>query len=614
MLLDQIIYTRCSPVFDLDKKKFIQADQFGIYSLSEGLLEASLKELNRIIEPMESRYEEQDSRVFWFCYESGGRNVVMRSVMREHDPNKRRNNGKDHKPGIMIAQALVGRFDFPSCELLGSALFDCDKIDASEAYRMDYPNWKAEFLPQVEFTSASWRGASAQDGNGTGISEDGGLFLPMLKFALSGNLGKKFLLAKEDSERFIEDISQVIRLFPLGLANRIHYASAASGCRDLGVLFPDKNGGPVFDIIRVCPNDYQDITSRMRRSIFWSRAIACEPQSAGEVNPVSERNYVKAAVSGEETIWDFRQWLTDKISGGHLGAIGFEDICGLYDFYIHVCRETEIPDYDILLNILKDRDRLFADDEEDFAKADDVLFAQYAGFAQADEDGGWIVLKRLADEDSWLERLIGAGKDDRDFFARLVSFFKENPADESLLARMDEWAGTLWEGEKPQPLVELKIMLFALRLHSHDEAQIILRTLENCALFFIGVSITDDDVSRMFDEETIGKAERLGRDDAAMDRALLSAFGAFRENGVFQKAFECFFMAARQRKGWLERMIQAFSRIENEDPQLRDGFIKMTEEILENLIESAAREQTGAAENAPIAKKKKGLLGSLFGK
>ena len=161
-MLDQLIYTRCSPQRDLKSKgQVVHDDGFGVFSMSPELfsnerlpsydfLQARLAVPNGAKEnsPVglfnSYEYAMAAPGVYTFSYEvARPRCQILRA------------NGKGHRAGTYIKQCLIGDIEGYPAEWFGSAVWDAHLRSENDYYLDSAPHAEPPWLSQVSSTPAN---------------------------------------------------------------------------------------------------------------------------------------------------------------------------------------------------------------------------------------------------------------------------------------------------------------------------------------------------------------------------------------------------------------------------------------------------------------------------
>ena len=157
-MLDQIIYTRCSPQRDLENKGQVKRnDGFGVYSLSpelyqnKGITTADCKNLfGRLAVPNGAREQEVIGLISSYEYAMASENVFYLSyeVARPKCMIPRK-NGMSHRPGTYIKQCFVGEIEGYPAEWFGASAWDAHLKTENDYYIDNDPNAEPPFLQRV---------------------------------------------------------------------------------------------------------------------------------------------------------------------------------------------------------------------------------------------------------------------------------------------------------------------------------------------------------------------------------------------------------------------------------------------------------------------------------
>lgn len=159
-MLEQIVYTRCSPHRDLKNKgQTLRTDGFGVFSMSPGII-ANTRQLN--YDFLQARLaikngslERGDTGLFNSYEYIAAAPQVYALTFEFSRPSTRttRVNGKTHRDGDYIKQCLVGSLqDYPA-RWFGAPVWDAHKKPQNDYYLLDTdPHAVPELLPQVQDT------------------------------------------------------------------------------------------------------------------------------------------------------------------------------------------------------------------------------------------------------------------------------------------------------------------------------------------------------------------------------------------------------------------------------------------------------------------------------
>ena len=155
-MLNQLVYTRCSPHRDLKNKgNVIRGDGFGVFSLSAELFndvaQPSLDFLQQRL-PVKNGSNETSPIGLYDSYEyfaiPDGSNAFLFEHSRAHCKIPRK-NGQAHRTGTYIKQCLVGEIEGYPFEWFGSDVWTAYKKSENDYYLDEPGNPGPAFLPQV---------------------------------------------------------------------------------------------------------------------------------------------------------------------------------------------------------------------------------------------------------------------------------------------------------------------------------------------------------------------------------------------------------------------------------------------------------------------------------
>lgn len=159
-MLDQVIYTRCTPHRDLLKNGVVvRQDGYAVFSMSKTIFapekKIDLASLKRRL-AIQNGAKENDPVGLFQSYEytaaSDGAYAITLETAREHCQIHRR-NGMTHRPGNFIKQALVGQIKGYPCEFFGAGCWDAHLKSENDYYLDESPNAEPAWLPQVPETA-----------------------------------------------------------------------------------------------------------------------------------------------------------------------------------------------------------------------------------------------------------------------------------------------------------------------------------------------------------------------------------------------------------------------------------------------------------------------------
>lgn len=161
-MLDQLIYTRCSPHRDLKNKgQVVRGDGFGVFSMSPELF--SNKRLSNY-DFLQARLAIQNGaketspvglfNSYEYSMVAPGVYALSYEVARPHCKVPRA-NGQGHRTGTYIKQSFVGDIEGYPAEWFGSTAWDAHQKSENEYYLDNDPNATPALLPQVSSTPSN---------------------------------------------------------------------------------------------------------------------------------------------------------------------------------------------------------------------------------------------------------------------------------------------------------------------------------------------------------------------------------------------------------------------------------------------------------------------------
>lgn len=161
-MLDQLIYTRCSPHRDLKNKgQVVRGDGFGVFSMSSELF--SNKRLSNY-DFLQARLAIQNGaketspvglfNSYEYSMVAPGVYALSYEVARPHCKVPRA-NGQGHRTGTYIKQSFVGDIEGYPAEWFGSTAWDAHQKSENEYYLDNDPNATPALLPQVSSTPSN---------------------------------------------------------------------------------------------------------------------------------------------------------------------------------------------------------------------------------------------------------------------------------------------------------------------------------------------------------------------------------------------------------------------------------------------------------------------------
>lgn len=240
-MLEQIIYTRCSPYRDITRRGEIRGrDGVGVFSFTGAFFDKCTEEdikviKNRIAEKNGSREpgknEQRKMPGLFNSYEflllPSGNNALTFLVARPKCDEPTR-SGHLHRGGNFIKQCLVGEFSKNASELIGSPIWDAYLQDDNYYYLEDSYQQEIQLLPQKD--EQIYEKGIPEELVDAFIHQDRLFLLQKGVSFLLHELGKpvgerKVLLIKDTSSNVELWIRAMLRLFPPHLANSISFST-----------------------------------------------------------------------------------------------------------------------------------------------------------------------------------------------------------------------------------------------------------------------------------------------------------------------------------------------------------------------------------------------------
>ncbi len=161
-MLNQLVYTRCSPYRDLKNKGNVvrDGDGFGVFSMSAGLAADGQSEnllfLQQRLALKNASNESAPIGLFhsyeYFSLPKGHAFWFEFARPRCETPRK---NGKTHRSGTYVKQCLIGEIEGYPFEWFGAKVWDAHLISENDYYLDDDPAAVPDMLPQLSAKTAS---------------------------------------------------------------------------------------------------------------------------------------------------------------------------------------------------------------------------------------------------------------------------------------------------------------------------------------------------------------------------------------------------------------------------------------------------------------------------
>ncbi len=248
MMLDQIIYTRCSPHRDLKNKgRVVRSDGFGVFSMSQELLTGELLSnydflQARLATPNGAKESAPIGLFHSYEYSMVAPGVYTLSYEVARPQCKiPRANGKGHRAGTYIKQAVVGEIQGYPAEWFGSSNWNAHQKSENDYYLDNAPDAEPDFLPQVSSTPTGGYISTAivkdfvSDGRADAVKA--GIWFLLQEFA-KPEAERKVLLIKDTPDRVELWIAAIEYGFSASMAQKITFTTNRSNlARGDSVLF-----------------------------------------------------------------------------------------------------------------------------------------------------------------------------------------------------------------------------------------------------------------------------------------------------------------------------------------------------------------------------------------
>ena len=598
MKCDQIIYTRCSPVFKFKTKAYKFEEGLGIYNLSEGLL-VSLKneDEERIQYFLESCYDDSDSEQAWMYFNMSDRDIMLTSIRRKYDPSKKRKNGSAHRPGNFISQAVIGKFDAYPCDMADNAIFSCAKLDENECYRMDYPEYDKGRLPMLDFQKASFDPASRKSPES--------VFSAILRFVCSPPFGNKTLLVESSQMDFMNAVSEVMHLLPERLAHDIRFSTSSVKLADQIKMFGSLSSKPIFDIVR--------ISSPLADSLKTEKFILCGKNQRLAGPDPSEDFFVAQASKGTPLFMEFRKWMISKFNDRSLSEIRLSDLPGCFEFYKHVIGKIPAENYSSLMKVCSLRDRFFKNSSSESARISDFLFDSFDKFVSDDDRNGCCVLNELAKEKDFVKKLSASCATNAKAFDKAYNHVIGASASDSDVDDLIRWRESLNGRKKDSVIISLMLRRFNVKLGKAIDSASLRAVLDEISEWFSAAdAMLVSDMGLLFDSGSVLRMKE--KSDKSLDSSFAKVSAIFRNCPGFRSVMQSYLEGIVSRKGWFARLSAMCAS--SEGALVRD----MISEIVENLLvvkasssSSADPVRSGKSETSSSDKPKRSFFSGLFG-
>ena len=166
-MLDQVIYTRCLPYRNLKANgAVVRSDGFGTHTMSQAIfdpakkinydyLQTRLVPRNASLDPKGDKTEPKADQKepgllssYEYCKVGENTYAMIFEFNRAHCTVPRK-NGKGHRDGTFIKQALVGNIEGYPCDFFGADCWDAWKKSENDFYLDESPNAEPAWLPQL---------------------------------------------------------------------------------------------------------------------------------------------------------------------------------------------------------------------------------------------------------------------------------------------------------------------------------------------------------------------------------------------------------------------------------------------------------------------------------
>lgn len=346
-MLDQVIYTRCTPHRDLLRNgAVVRADGYDVFSMSQTIFDPSKKidftSLKRSLAPKNAS-KENDPMGLFNSYEyseiGAGVSTMIFEVPRELCQIPRK-NGKGHRAGNFIKQALIGSLKGYPCDFFGASCWTAHQKSENDYYLDEPPTAEPEWLPQV---SAAPKGgyitrerirAFVRDGREETVKKALWFLLQEFEKPISD---RKVLLIKDLPSNVELWVAAISYAFSAEMAQQITFTTNKTnlnGRADMTLFYYTDNAGkfypmrnasvpmtrrPYCMIVGYHPQDKNCSTVRQTTASNFVILDGAAKMLDVDPNGATEELYYKAAVQYDDDIGDFCSVLLpslplDKIS------------------------------------------------------------------------------------------------------------------------------------------------------------------------------------------------------------------------------------------------------------------------------------------------------------
>lgn len=233
-MLEQIIYTRCSPSRNLENGQVVWKEGLGFYSMSEGFVGIPDRiKLDRLVRRQNCTKMRAAGYVSSYSMlQLDGDNVVLCYEVPRENTEEKRYNGSFMRSGNYIKQCLAGvPADYPY-KWFGSSCWNAYKLPQQEYYHDLEPTREPPMLEQQDAVCSD---GYIDDARIDAFLEEGrrGLFKQILWFILSEFnkpvSERRVLLIKDEPQNVELWVAAVERSLSVGLALRISFDTNVSG-------------------------------------------------------------------------------------------------------------------------------------------------------------------------------------------------------------------------------------------------------------------------------------------------------------------------------------------------------------------------------------------------
>ena len=233
-MLEQIIYTRCSPSRNLENGQVVWKEGLGFYSMSEDFIKIPDRiKLDRLVRRQNCTKMRAAGYVSSYSMlELDGDNVVLCYEVPRENTEEKRYNGNFIRSGNYIKQCLAGAPEDYPYKWFGSSCWNAHKLPQQEYYHDLEPTREP---PMLEQQDASCSDGYIDDAKIDTFLDDGrrGLFKQILWFILSEFnkpvSERRVLLIKDEPENVELWVAAVERSLSVGLALQISFDTNISG-------------------------------------------------------------------------------------------------------------------------------------------------------------------------------------------------------------------------------------------------------------------------------------------------------------------------------------------------------------------------------------------------